>query len=322
MFQAETEAGQFETFCGLFDEQMDMMGPLDAGDPFYADSLDQRSFLALFTIAFSEKSYDKICPEEIALVAAREGLSLRNLSSNLRSRVEKDDGEMRAQDFAFIVFFWFMRDLHKGDMVRRAMRDLFFMDIARPPLVTTTIPDTIDGNGLTLSGHVIGDGGAEVTGRGIAWDTIYNPTIAHNTIASGSGTGDFTVSLTGLTEGQTYFARAYANNSAGTAYGNVVGFKGVADTGTGILPIEKQHAAFTVFPVPASDYLKISLELTQQGMAVISLINLNGQVVGSQMVEATGRQEVIFDTGKLRPGIYFVRYEQDAHRSVRKVIIQ
>ena len=40
----------------------------------------------------------------------------------------------------------------------------------------------------------------------------------------GTGTGSFVSNLTGLLPGTTYHVRAYATNSAGTAYGNDVPF--------------------------------------------------------------------------------------------------
>jgi uncharacterized protein (TIGR02145 family) len=43
-------------------------------------------------------------------------------------------------------------------------------------------------------------------------------------VAAGSGTGSFASSITGLAQGTQYNIRAYATNSAGTAYGNQVTF--------------------------------------------------------------------------------------------------
>jgi hypothetical protein len=43
-------------------------------------------------------------------------------------------------------------------------------------------------------------------------------------VSSGSGTGTFTASLTSLSSGTLYYVRAYATNTAGTAYGSQVSF--------------------------------------------------------------------------------------------------
>ena len=40
----------------------------------------------------------------------------------------------------------------------------------------------------------------------------------------GSGTGSYASSITGLTANTPYYVKAYATNSAGTAYGNEVSF--------------------------------------------------------------------------------------------------
>ena len=43
-------------------------------------------------------------------------------------------------------------------------------------------------------------------------------------MVSGTETGYFSVAITGLTANTTYYARAYAINAAGVAYGNQVSF--------------------------------------------------------------------------------------------------
>ena len=85
-----------------------------------------------------------------------------------------------------------------------------------------TLPTVVTGNinGTTVSGNVTDDGGATVTERGICWSTEHDPMVSGNHAASGTGTGDFSVELTGLAPGTTYYVRAYATNSAGTAYGS------------------------------------------------------------------------------------------------------
>jgi M6 family metalloprotease-like protein len=92
------------------------------------------------------------------------------------------------------------------------------------PTVSTSSITSITTNSATGGGNVTATGGATVTARGICYSTSQNPTIANSTVASGSGTGTYTANMTGLAAGTTYYVRAYATNSAGTAYGTQVSF--------------------------------------------------------------------------------------------------
>ena len=89
-----------------------------------------------------------------------------------------------------------------------------------PPTVTTSSPTSVNTNSATAGGNVTSDGGANVTQRGVCYSTSPNPTTSSQTVSGGSGTGSFTCNLTGLTANTTYYVRAYAINSAGTAYGS------------------------------------------------------------------------------------------------------
>ena len=92
------------------------------------------------------------------------------------------------------------------------------------PAVQTDSVTNITISSATVGGKVTSDGGASVTERGVVYSTSQNPTTSNTKKVSGSGTGSFSVSLSGLTEGTTYYVRAYAINSNGTAYGNQVSF--------------------------------------------------------------------------------------------------
>ena len=85
-----------------------------------------------------------------------------------------------------------------------------------------TLPTVATGsiNGTTVSGEVTSEGGATVTERGVCWSTSHTPTLDGSHGSSGSGLGTFSVELTDLAPGTTYYVRAYATNSAGTAYGS------------------------------------------------------------------------------------------------------
>ena len=93
------------------------------------------------------------------------------------------------------------------------------------PTVTTTAISVITVTAATCGGNVTAIGGAAVTGRGVCWSTTTSPTITLTTKTSdGTGAGAFTSAITGLVGSTTYYVRAYATNSIGTAYGNEVRF--------------------------------------------------------------------------------------------------
>ena len=91
--------------------------------------------------------------------------------------------------------------------------------------LTTTVATQITENSALVGGNVTADGNATVTERGVVYSTSSNPTIANNKLASGNGTGSFTCTLTDLQDNTTYYVRAYATNSVGTAYGEEISFK-------------------------------------------------------------------------------------------------
>jgi pectin methylesterase-like acyl-CoA thioesterase len=90
--------------------------------------------------------------------------------------------------------------------------------------LTTTAATNISTTFAFSGGNISTDGGGAVTARGICWDTSASPTIVKNKSSNGIGSGSFTSIAENLIPGKTYFVRAYATNSAGTAYGSEVSF--------------------------------------------------------------------------------------------------
>jgi len=88
------------------------------------------------------------------------------------------------------------------------------------PSVSTTTVSNVTASSATTGGYVSQDGGAPVTMRGVAYGTSSSPTTSGFVTNDGTGTGTFTSNLTGLTPSTSYYVRAYATNSVGTAYGN------------------------------------------------------------------------------------------------------
>ena len=87
------------------------------------------------------------------------------------------------------------------------------------PTVETSAVTEITQTTATTGGTITNDGGAEITSRGVCWSTNQNPTINDMLTSNGSGVGTFASSIENLLASTTYYVRAYATNSAGTAYG-------------------------------------------------------------------------------------------------------
>jgi uncharacterized protein (TIGR02145 family) len=94
------------------------------------------------------------------------------------------------------------------------------------PTVSTTAVSSVTASAAVSGGNVTADGNAAVTARGVVWSTTQNPTVDSNSgiTSNGSGTGSFESSISGLTGSTTYYVRAYATNSVGTAYGSQLSF--------------------------------------------------------------------------------------------------
>ena len=93
-----------------------------------------------------------------------------------------------------------------------------FTTLALPTITTQAVTD-VKYVSASCGGNVTATGGASVTARGVCWSTTSNPTIDDAHTTNGTGTGSYTSSITGLIPGTTYYVRAYATNSVGTAYG-------------------------------------------------------------------------------------------------------
>jgi hypothetical protein len=94
------------------------------------------------------------------------------------------------------------------------------------PAVMAGFADTLTNTlAVIVYNNTINNGGGAITARGTVWSsTVTTPTLANSKTIDGSGDGVFTSRLTGLTPNTTYYYRAYATNSAGTAYSDVTTF--------------------------------------------------------------------------------------------------
>ena len=97
---------------------------------------------------------------------------------------------------------------------------------ARSATVTTQAVSSIGATTATGNGNITDLGTPNPTAHGVCWNTTGTPTTEDSTTneEDADATGAFTTSMTGLTANTTYYVRAYATNTAGTAYGSQVSF--------------------------------------------------------------------------------------------------
>ena len=99
----------------------------------------------------------------------------------------------------------------------------FKTGIATPSVTTGQVTD-ITLNSAVCAGTVINSGGAPVIEKGICWSQAPDPDLDDSHASVSAGTDTYTCTLTGLSSGSRYYARAYAKNEGGTAYGEQVVF--------------------------------------------------------------------------------------------------
>jgi len=103
------------------------------------------------------------------------------------------------------------------------------------PTVATTAASSVTNTTAVGGGNITANGGGTVTASGIVYSTLSAPTLSTGTVLSTSPvttSGSYSLTMSGLTAGTTYYVRAYATNSAGTAYGDQVSFTTSATTDT------------------------------------------------------------------------------------------
>lgn len=88
------------------------------------------------------------------------------------------------------------------------------------PTVTTNNVSGLTATSAICGGNVTDDGGSTVTDRGICWATTNAPSIESGYhLSNGTGTGTYSITMSGLSTNTVYYVRAFATNVRGISYG-------------------------------------------------------------------------------------------------------
>ena len=314
----------FQQFCQDIDDSLAAYSTLDMEDPFFLDSVDYRLYRVLSAISDSEvdEFSAKRSLKSIMNYSISQGFA--PLLREAHFYLTQKEFEATPSEVATVVMSFMLLQLEQQDILKRVVREAWLMNkgVIMLPTVTTVYSGDNLPSGTMLHGYVIEDGGGSVTSRGIAWADFYNPTLNDQVENSGAGVGEFTVTLTGLTEGITYYARTFATNRAGTAYGNCVSF--VAGSNVGIEDAEPFAQEITIYPNPAQQYATFNFNLESPGSMTLILFNMKGQeAFRSELGDLPqGENHVELELGELPNGVYHCRLtnKQCIHGTAKLII--
>jgi hypothetical protein len=312
-----------EKFCNDLDDSLAVFGTLNGEDPFFADSVDSRLFTALSSFISLPGSTVRMAKfTNNTTVAKNPQATFTELFRNARTKIRPMLLKSGSSDVAAVVISQMLLEMLEGDMVRKAVREAWLTrhGILSYPVASTVFSRYNSATSVDLQGYVLEDGGAAVTARGIAWAAFYNPTTGDHAIPSESGTGAFVVTLPDLTEGNTYYARTYATNSLGTAYGNCISF--VAALPNGIQNREFSRN-FDIYPSPASSITSFSFQLGSAEDIRLTIMDMKGGIVlqKDQGRMPAGENHVQLDLSALRSGVYTCQLSNGTQKATCKFVI-
>lgn len=174
------------------------------------------------------------------------------------------------------------------------------------PTISTVAPAEVTSTSAVAGGNVLSDGRAAITERGICWSESANPTVDDNKkIVNESGTGVFSVDITGLMKATTYHVRAFAVNSVGISYGEDLQFTTLA-TPPAISTRAIGEISWTTATSGGSGLSDGGSDITAKG---ICWSTSSGPVVsGQHTVDGTGPGDFVSSLTDLTPNtLYYVR---------------
>ena len=183
---------------------------------------------------------------------------------------------------------------------------IFSIKKTYPPTVTTSMVTQITTTTAVAGGNVTDDGGMNVSERGVVYSTNQNPTIADNKMSNGNGTGEFTCNLTDLQDGTTYYARAYAVNAKGTAYGEELSFTTTAKTVATVTTTQATNISYTSATVGGNVTSDGGVSVTERGICYST--SANPTTSNTKIANGTGTGSFSCNLTDLQDGItYYAR---------------
>jgi len=183
-----------------------------------------------------------------------------------------------------------------------------------PPVLTTGVVSAITATTAVLGGNIVDPGIPAYTERGVCYATTENPVAGDKkTTVSGTGKGEFSTKVIGLTSNTLYYTRAYAISEAGTVYGNEVCFMTKADEPVEppieppVVESEMRNDELVYTPAksmfklwaPTADDAVLTLYNTGSGGVVVKTVAMTKTDDGYWRCNVDGDQKGMFYTFKI-----------------------
>lgn len=152
------------------------------------------------------------------------------------------------------------------------------------PSVFTAAITNITETTATSGGSIIYDGGSFIVAKGIEYSTDASFSSGVLSVPGGDGSGSFTLMMNSLMVCTTYYVRAFAANSNGTGYGNILSFT----TNGCALPTITASSAYCTIP--------------SQAVASINATSDGGASITSKGVQWSTSSSFSFITGSTNEG--------------------
>lgn len=135
---------------------------------------------------------------------------------------------------------------------------------------------------------------------------------------NGTLTSMNSIAANGLADTTLYYVHVRSICSMDTSDWSSQSFTTFKNPNVGLDLIKMGNFKITVYPNPVQASLSISTNVTPSNEALLTLSDVSGKTL--KTLRMNNRKKVTIDTDTLKPGVYFVRYQDDLYQKVLRVV--
>jgi hypothetical protein len=229
------------------------------------------------------------------------------------------------EDVKNAVLLWSIFEFYfDADPIRESQREAYFLvnQVITPPILTTSFRANLPDNQAEIEGFVVSDGGGQIEQRGMVWAQHNNPIIEDDIINVDGSLGSYAVLIPGLVPGETYFARSFAKNAEGIAYGNNARFT-AEEVSSSDEDIQVESDQISIYPNPVSTILNVRFEQEMNEPVSFQIVDISGRSVlnYSNLLNPKHGESIGINIKNLVNGVYYVVLKGSDNRTTAKKFV-